>query len=91
MSYPGRPGQRGKPRAKKAYDRESAEAIVPGAPNREGPNVKAMRIAVSKPETSRNRGHAQQAGTYARGGRRQAGRFLEALQAEGGAQVELIE
>ena len=24
---------------KKASDRESAEAIVPGAPNREGPNV----------------------------------------------------
>ena len=32
----------------KCSDRESAEAIVPGAPNREGPNVVTMRIAVSK-------------------------------------------
>ena len=32
----------------KRSDRESAEAIVPGAPNREGPNVVTMRIAVSK-------------------------------------------
>ena len=33
---------------KKRNDRESAEAIVPEAPNREGPNVVTMRIAVSK-------------------------------------------
>ena len=33
---------------KKRNDRESAEAIIPGALNRKGPNVVTMRIAVSK-------------------------------------------
>ena len=40
--------ERSQVRQKKHSDRESAEAIVPGAPNREGPNVVTMRIAVSK-------------------------------------------
>ena len=34
-----------------------------------------MQIAVSKPEIFRNRGYAQQTGTYVRGGRRQGGDF----------------
>ena len=35
-------------RAKKAHVRESAEVIVVRAPTHEGPNVKVIRIAVSK-------------------------------------------
>ena len=38
---------------KKCSDRESAEAIVLGALNREGPNVVTMQIAVSKSRTAR--------------------------------------
>ena len=40
--------ERSQVRQKKRNDRESAEAIIPGALNRKGPNVVTMRIAVSK-------------------------------------------
>ena len=38
---------------KKHNDRESAEAIVTGSTNREGPNVVTMQITVSKSRTAR--------------------------------------
>ena len=70
---------------KKHNDRESAEAIVTGSTNREGPNVVTMRIAVSKSRTARKLAKCQGKGVVTRSGRTDDMRFIETLQAEGEA------
>ena len=69
----------------KASDRESAEAIVPGAPNREGPNVVTMQIAVSKTRTARKLKESQGEGVVTQSGWKEDMQFLDSLQAEGDA------
>ena len=69
----------------KRNDRESAEAIVSGSTNREGPNVVTMQIAVSKSRTARTLTKCQGKGNVTRSDRTEDMQFLETLQAEGEA------